>query len=171
AADGLLFFTLESMLIYGSFTVALSALAAAFADAPQSSRVGLVVGVITVQLMLAISAYRRMIAQRALLGELEESERRFRGLAMQAPVGIYRCDLKARCTFANEEWCQLAGVSVEEAMGRGWTEAVHPDDRERCSKLWQQASLLGTPWEAEFRFLHRGGDVRWVYSRATVVRG
>src|SRR6185369_8181236 len=139
AADGLLFFTLESMLIYGSFTVALSALAAAFADAPQSSRVGLVVGVITVQLMLAISAYRRLIAQRALLGELEESERRFRALAMGAPVGIYRCDLNARCTFANQEWCQLAGLSPEEAMGVGWAKAVHPDDRERSNKLWREA--------------------------------
>jgi PAS domain S-box-containing protein len=171
AADGLLFFTLESMLIYGSFTLALSALAAAFADAPQSSRVGLVVGVLTVQLMLAISAYRRLIAQRALLGELEESERRFRALAMGAPVGIYRCDLNGRCTFANQEWCQLAGLSPEEAMGRGWAKAVHPDDRERSSKLWLEAREYGIEWECELRFLHRDGTVHWAYSRAALVTG
>jgi PAS domain S-box-containing protein len=171
AGGGLVFFTIESMLSYAGFTIALSVAAAAYANAPLSSRAFLVLGVATVQVILAISAYRRVIAQRALLGELEESERRFRGLALQAPVGIYRCDLKARCTFANEEWCKLAGVSLEEALGRGWAEAVHPDDRERCNKLWRQASLLGTAWEAEFRFLHRSGEVRWVYSRATVVSG
>ncbi len=171
AASGLLFFTIESMLSYGGFTVVLAVAAAGFAHAPSSSRVFLVLGVVTVQAVLGLSAYRRVIAQRALLGELEESERRFRALAMRAPVGIYRCDLKARCTFANEEWCRLAGVSVEEAMGAGWVQAVHPEDRERCQKLWLQASILGTEWEAEFRFLHADGAIRWVYSRAAIVIG
>lgn len=171
AASGLLFFTMESMLLYASLTVALSLVAAAFAQAPTSSRVFLVLGVLTVQTVLAISAYRRVIAQRALLGELEESERRFRSLAMGAPVGIYRCDLLANCTFANREWCELAGMRAEEAMGRGWGAAIHPDDRERCNKLWREASVLGRDWEAEFRFLHRDGTVRWAYSRATIVGG
>jgi PAS domain S-box-containing protein len=171
AAGGLLFFTMESMLLYGSFTVALALIAAAFAQAPATSRVFLVLGVLTVQTVLAISAYRRVIAQRALLGELEESERRFRSLAMGAPVGIYRCDLQASCTFANQEWCELAGMTAEEAMGRGWAAAIHPEDRERCTKLWREASMLGTDWVAEFKFLHRDGTVRWVYSRATIVGG
>jgi PAS domain S-box-containing protein len=171
AAGGLLFFTMESMLLYGSFTVALALVAAAFAQAPASSRVSLVLGVLTVQTVLAISAYGRVIAQRALLGEFKESERRFRSLAMGAPVGIYRCDLLGKCTFANQEWCELAGMRAEEAMGQGWAAAIHPDDRERCSKLWHEASVLGRDWEAEFRFLHRDGTVRWAYSRATVVGG
>jgi len=171
AAGGLVFFTIESMLAYAAFTVVLAVVAASYSHAPASSRGFLVLGVATVEAILAISAYRRMIAQRALLGELEDSERRFRELAMTAPVGIYRCDLKGRCTFANAEWSMLAGVSAEEALGRGWAEAVHPDDRARCNRAWVQASLLGTEWEAEFRFLHRDGQVRWVYSRAALVAG
>jgi PAS domain S-box-containing protein len=171
AAGGLLFFTIESMLTYGGFTVVLAVAAAGFSHAPASARAFLVLGVVTVQAVLGLSAYRRVIAQRALLGELEESERRFRALAMRAPVGIYRCDLRARCTFANQEWCRLAGVSAEEAMGPGWGQAVHPEDRERCQKLWLQSSTLGTEWEAEFRFLHADGTIRWVYSRAAIVIG
>ncbi len=171
AGGGLVFFTLESMLAYGGFTTLLALAVAGFADAPASSRAFLVLGVFSVESVLAVSAYRRMIAQRALLGELEESERRFRDLAMRAPVGIYRCDLKGRSTFANQEWCALAGISAEEALGAGWMQAVHPDDRERCHKLWLQASTLGTEWEAEFRFLHADGAIRWVYSRAAIVMG
>ena len=171
AGGGLVFFTMKSMLAYGAFTIALAVAAATFADAPANARWFLVMGVVSVETVLALSAYRRVIAQRALLGELEDSERRFRGLAMGAPVGIYRCDLKARCTFANAEWCRMAGTSAEEAKGTGWVQALHPDDRERCQKLWLQASLLGTEWEAEFRFLHRDGTVRWVYSRAAIVVG
>ncbi len=171
AAGGLVFFTIESMLAYGAFTIALALAVALLAQAPASSRWFLVMGVVSVEAVLALSAYRRVIAQKALLGELEESERRFRDLAFRAPVGIYRCDLKARCTFANEEWCQLAGISAEEAQGSGWAAALHPDDRERCQKLWQKASLLGTEWEAEFRFLHKDGTIRWVYSRAAIVLG
>jgi PAS domain S-box-containing protein len=171
AAGGLLFFTLDSMLAYGSFSAGLALAAAAFAQAPGSSRVFLVLGVITVQSLLALSAYRRVIAQQALLSELEESERRFRALAMGAPVGIYRCDMRDRCTFVNDEWCALAGMSVEDALGTGWVESIHPDDRARCSKLWLESSILNTEWEAEFRFLHRDGKVRWAYSRATIVGG
>jgi PAS domain S-box-containing protein len=171
AGGGLVFFTIESMLAYAGFTIGLSLIAAAIADAPPAARWFLVLGVVSVESVLALSAYRRVIAQRALLGELEDSERRFRALAMRAPVGIYRCDLRARCTFANEEWCLLAGVSAEEALGSGWAMAVHPDDRERCHKLWRKASAEGSEWEAEFRFLHRDGTVRWVYSRAAVVLG
>ncbi len=169
AAGGLLFFTLEAMLAYGGFTIALASTAALFANAPLSSRIFLMLGVVTVQAVLAISAYRRVIAQRALLGELEESERRFRALAMGAPVGIFRCDANGSCTFANQEWLRLAGQTAEEALGMGWVRAVHADDRERLNKRWRQAALLGTEFEAEFRFLHSDGAVRWVYSRAAVV--
>jgi PAS domain S-box-containing protein len=171
AAGGLLFFTMKSMLVYGSFTVSLALASALLADAPTNARVFLVLGVVTVEGVLALSAYRRVIAQKALLGELEESERRFRALAMRAPVGIYRCDMLGRCTFANEEWCRLAGLEVEEAMGFGWAQALHPDDRERCQNLWRTAAQLGVAWDAEFRFLHPDGAIRWVYSRATIVGG
>jgi PAS domain S-box-containing protein len=171
ASAGLLFFTVESMVAYGSFTVVLSIVAAAVSSASLRSGLFLVLGVVTVQVLLAISAYRRVIAQRALLGELEESERRFRSLAMGAPVGIYRCDLNASCTFVNQEWCQLAGLAPEEAMGRGWASAIHPEDRERCQKLWHEARDYGIEWECEFRFLHKDGTVRWAYSRAALAIG
>jgi PAS domain S-box-containing protein len=171
AGGGLVFFTMKSMLVYGAFTITLSLVVALVANAPAAARWSLVMGVVSVEAVLALSAYRRVIAQRALLGELEDSERRFRALAQNAPVGIFRCNLQARCTFANQEWCELAGISAEEARGSGWSKAVHPDDRERCQKLWLQASIMGSEWEAEFRFLHKDNTVRWVYSRAAIVVG
>ncbi|MDF3067110.1 MAG: barA 3 [Polyangiaceae bacterium] len=170
-AGGLLFFTLESMLGYGAFTVLLATVVAVFADAPASARIFLWVGVATLEGVLTLSAYRRVIAQRALLGELEESERRFRELAMGAPVGIYRCDMNAKCTFVNQEWSQLAGVPQEEALGSGWVAAIHPDDRARCTQMWREAGEYGIEWECEFRFLHPDGRVRWAYSRATIAVG
>lgn len=171
AAGGLLFFTLDSMLAYGSFSAGLALAAAAFTQASVSSRAFLVLGVLTVQSLLGLSAYRRVIAQRALLSELEESERRFRALAMGAPVGIYRCDMRGQCTFVNDEWCALSGMLAEDALGSGWVASIHPDDRARCRKLWVEARVLTTEWEVEFRFLHGDGKVRWAYSRATVVGG
>lgn len=171
AASGLLFFTMGRMLAYAGFTAVLALGVAVLTEAPLRERVFLVVGVLSVQAVLALSTYRRVIAQRALLGELEESERRFRSLAMGAPVGIYRCDMHAQLTFCNDEWSHLSGMPAHEAMGSGWTQSVHPDDRALCRKLWQQATLLGSDWEAEFRFQHRDGTVRWAYSKATIVGG
>ena len=162
-AVGCVFFTMKSMLVYGGFTIALALVVALVANAPADARA--VLGAGRGQRgggAGALGVPSRDRAARAAWGSWRTASGAFARLAMSAPVGIYRCDLQARCTFANQEWCELAGVSAEEAMGAGWAQAVHPDDRERCQKLWLQASVLGTEWEAEFRFLHNDGTVRWV---------
>ncbi|HEX2099857.1 MAG TPA: PAS domain S-box protein, partial [Candidatus Synoicihabitans sp.] len=60
---------------------------------------------------------------------LRESEERFRTLASHAPVGIFLSDQQGDCVYVNERWCEMAGMSHEEALGQGWVMALHPEDR------------------------------------------
>src|SRR6266853_230786 len=63
--------------------------------------------------------------------EIGKSEQRFRMLAESSPVGIFLSGADDNCLFVNPRWCEIAGISKEEAQGKGWIKAIHPEDRER----------------------------------------
>jgi len=97
---------------------------------------------------------------------LRESEGRFRTLASHAPVGIFQTDMEGRNLFVNDRWCEMAGLSPEEARGDGWGRAIHPEDRERTMRKWQEALAAGLPSADEFRFLRPDGVVTWLQGNA-----
>jgi PAS domain S-box-containing protein len=61
---------------------------------------------------------------------------RFRTLITQAPVGVFIADLQARCLFVNERWSQITGVPGSAALGDGWMQTVHPEEREKTRQRW-----------------------------------
>ena len=101
---------------------------------------------------------------------LRASESRFRALSIQAPVGIFESDRHGHCTFVNEAWCALTGLSKEEALGQAWIQSVHPDDLARVVFAWDEAMETGREFRVEYRFLHANGDVVWVTGAAEPVR-
>jgi two-component system, LuxR family, sensor kinase FixL len=66
---------------------------------------------------------------------LRESEERFRIVADAAPVLIWMSGVDKLCTFFNKRWLEFTGRSLEQEMGNGWAEGVHPNDLQRCLKL------------------------------------
>ena len=71
------------------------------------------------------------------------TEEKFAALAEIAPVGIFRTDMGGLCTYANPRWCEIAGLSQTEALGTGWANGLHSEDRERIFATWQQATERG----------------------------
>jgi PAS domain S-box-containing protein len=100
-----------------------------------------------------------------------ELERRFETLAMYAPVGIYIADATGNCTFFNRGACQIIGLPSEDALGQGWTKAVHPDDRNDVLKQFNQAASSDRVVDAEFRFVHQDGQTVWVAARTIKIQG
>jgi PAS domain S-box-containing protein len=97
---------------------------------------------------------------------LRNSEQRYGALADHAPVGIFRTDRQGNCIYFNPKWCELAGITAAEGLGRGWLRALHPDDRDRAAMTWYQAALNQTPFAGEFRFLQPDGRVVWFIAQA-----
>jgi PAS domain S-box-containing protein len=97
---------------------------------------------------------------------LRESEGRFRMLADSAPVMIWLSDIDGRCTFFNKQWLDFRGRTLEEEIGAGWEEGVHPEDLERCRERHRRATFARERFQLEFRL--RGGDgaCRWVLETA-----
>lgn len=90
------------------------------------------------------------------------SEELFRSLASHTPVGVFVSDPDRGCTFVNERWCELAGLTPEQALGDGWMVALHPEDRERVLADWTAASAAGRDVVIECRFVHPDGATRWI---------
>jgi len=66
---------------------------------------------------------------------------------------------------------EIAGVSAEE-LGKspeGWLDLVHPEDLAATKQLISHVAE-GRCEEAEFRFVHPGGEVRWVQARVVPIR-
>jgi PAS domain S-box-containing protein len=97
---------------------------------------------------------------------LRESEERFRTLADHAPVGIFLSAANGDAVFVNRSWCEMAGMSPEEALGAGWAKALHPEDLGRVTRAWDDAVRDHASSISEFRFLRPDGSVCWVQGNA-----
>jgi|GEM_PF-1923097 len=97
---------------------------------------------------------------------LTQSERRYQDLAEISPVGIFHTDVEGETTYVNRRWSKISGLSFEESLGQGWLSAVHPEDREKIIKNWNNTINDKSDSVAEYRFLHKDGSVIWVIGQA-----
>lgn len=103
--------------------------------------------------------------------ELRKSEARFRNLADNAPVGIFETDSEGNCIFVNRKWCEIAGISPEQAAGQGWSGALHPEDMPLIEREWYSCVKEGRIFSLEYRFLTPEGRETWVFGNATSLVG
>ena len=69
------------------------------------------------------------------------------------------------CEFANQGWLDFTGRSLEQNLGKGWAESLHPDDMQRTMDTYQKSSSNRLPLELEYRARRHDGEYRWIYVR------
>ncbi|MEY3212701.1 MAG: hypothetical protein RIT28_3182, partial [Pseudomonadota bacterium] len=114
-----------------------------------------------------VGAHTDVTAQKRIEQQLLEQERRTAALMQLAPVGIYHTDREGRCKYVNEAWCDITGLTHEEALGSGWVRSLHPDDVDAVGTEWRRFIVEGGLFHLGFRFLSPDGVVRHVMSRAS----
>lgn len=105
---------------------------------------------------------QRKMFEKALL----ESQKQFETLAQMSPVGIFRTRPDGFTTYVNPKWSELSGLSFEEAIGNGWLNALHPDDRELINTKWKDDTADRKNSLTEYRFLKPDGTINWVLGHA-----
>jgi PAS domain S-box-containing protein len=70
----------------------------------------------------------------------------------------------------NTQWVAYTGQPEEDALGQGWTEALHPEDTERVRSMWKETREQGGEWNAEMRLRRHDGVWRWFHTRAVPQR-
>jgi PAS domain S-box-containing protein len=101
-------------------------------------------------------------AQKQAQDALRESEARFRAMADTAPVMIWMSGADMLCTFFNKGWLDFTGRPLEQELGNGWAEGVHPEDLDCCSKVYINSFQARHSFTMEYRLRRRDGEYRWI---------
>lgn len=89
----------------------------------------------------------------------------YRLLVEHAPVMVWRSGLDASCDYFNETWLSFTGRTLEQEMGNGWAEGVHPEDFDRCLAHYLDHFGRREAFEMEYRLRRHDGEYRWIFDR------
>jgi len=97
---------------------------------------------------------------------LRESEARYRFLAEAIPVQIWTAQPNGALDYVSQRVADYFGTTVEQVLGEGWQNVIHPDDLPPVVQRWTHSLGSGTPYEVEFRLRGADGSYRWHLGRA-----
>ena len=111
-------------------------------------------------------------AEAAIERERQAAEEQFRDLLNAAPIMVWMSGTDAMCTFFNRAWLEFRGRGVQDEMGNGWTEGLHPDDRDLCVETYLKAFTARQPFRVQYRLQKSSGEHAWVEQIGTpLVKG
>jgi PAS domain S-box-containing protein len=96
---------------------------------------------------------------------LRDSESHLRSIIDTIPGFIWTAQPDGSVTYLNQGWLDFAGLSLEQALGQGWAQALHPDDAAPSMEAWINAAQAGKPYEVEQRLRARDGQYHWFLTR------
>ncbi len=91
-----------------------------------------------------------------------ESETRFRTMAEGTNVLIAVGDETSNATYFNKAWTDITGRQMDELLKFGWSDLIHPDDKERYINIYLDAFKIKAPFTGEFRVRNQKGEYRWL---------
>lgn len=78
------------------------------------------------------------------------------------PTLIWKTDKEGKDDYFNKTWLEFTGLELSLAIELGWLDSLHPEDVDRCSKLYKEAFDNRKPFEIEHRRRYKqAGDYHW----------
>jgi PAS domain S-box-containing protein len=99
--------------------------------------------------------------------DLREREVQYRNLADSGTALIWTSGKDKLCNYFNQPWLNFTGRTLEQELGNGWVEGVHPDDVDRCIQTYISSFDKQVPFEMEYRLRHVSGEYRWLQDMGT----
>ena len=93
---------------------------------------------------------------------LRESEARFRHMANDAPVMMWTATPDTLVDFCNRTVLEFTGLRIEDLLGEGWLNRMHPDDVESAKNAYTPAFEARAPFQIEYRLRRADGVYRWI---------
>jgi diguanylate cyclase (GGDEF)-like protein/PAS domain S-box-containing protein len=114
-----------------------------------------------------VLVFRDISDEYELREALANSELHFRTLANSGQALVWTSGLDMGCDYFNEPWLRFTGRTLEQELGNGWTEGVHPDDLSRCLETYRTAFARREPFAMEYRLRHASGEYRWIIDQGS----
>ncbi|MCT7970395.1 PAS domain S-box protein [Laspinema sp. D1] len=102
---------------------------------------------------------------------LQDRLRRYQAIASLSPIGIFQTDTEGKILYVNKKWCEIAGISPQQAMGYGWAGAIHPEDSSYVFAQWSQFIQNPIEFRMECRMVHKDGKIIWILGQAVTQTG
>lgn len=103
------------------------------------------------------------------LPEGSSGHQQFQALTNVAPVGIVQLSSDWTCDYANQMWCELSGLSMDETIGEGWVDAIHAEDVVEALVQLREALSENQIFSRNLRLQRPTGNVSWVTVSGTVM--
>lgn len=94
--------------------------------------------------------------------ELERSRDFYLTLLEDFPSLIWRAGLNAECDYFNKNWLAFTGRTIDQEVGNGWVEGVHPEDIEQCVSYYLAHFEKRLAFSMEYRLKRYDGEYRWI---------
>lgn len=108
-------------------------------------------------------ALRRTTRIERALTRSQEDYRHLVDLPVQA---TFIADAGGALLHVSRRWSVWTGLSHADTPRSEWVAAIHPDDREQSTAVWNECIQSGRPYDQSFRIRMRDGEYRWFRSRA-----
>jgi diguanylate cyclase (GGDEF)-like protein/PAS domain S-box-containing protein len=94
--------------------------------------------------------------------QLIESELQYRTLADSGQALIWTAGKDNLCEYFNKVWLEFTGRSLEQELGNGWAEGVHPDDLQDCVAVYVDKFDRREKFGMDYRLRRHDGEYRWI---------
>ena len=98
---------------------------------------------------------------------LQEQEENYHTLADSGMALIWTAGTDKKCDYFNQIWLKFTGRTLEQELGDGWAESVHPDDLARCFKVYTEAFDRRETFSMDYRMRRYDGEFRWIHDEGT----
>lgn len=98
---------------------------------------------------------------------LAESEVHYRTLANSGQALIWTSGLDMKCNYFNQPWLRFTGRTLEQELGDGWVEGVHPDDVAHCVEVYVSFFNRREMFSMDYRVRNACGEYRWIQDDGT----
>lgn len=109
-----------------------------------------------------MTASEHATARAAVDSAHAETERNFRLLADNIPTLMWRAGLDKACDWLNKPWLDFTGRTLEQELGFGWADGIHPDDYDRCVAFYTAEFEARRAFSMEYRLRRHDGEYRWM---------
>jgi PAS domain S-box-containing protein len=102
---------------------------------------------------------RRLVELEHELQQAKRSaEQRFTSLVNASPAMIWMSGADALHSYFNPAWLEFRGRSLEEELGNGWIEGLHPDDHDLCLETYLKAFSARQRFRMQYRMRGSAGE-------------
>ncbi|NEP90330.1 MAG: PAS domain-containing protein [Okeania sp. SIO2C2] len=86
-------------------------------------------------------------------------------MADTAPVLIWMSGTNSIFNYFNQRWLDFTGRNLEQEVGKGWLEGIHPEDVQNYLENYRVSFYTHQSFTIEYRLRREDGKYRWILNQ------